>query len=80
MVLFIGTILSAEQGGEDKFPPSCCIFHLKLQVSNSIGTLLTMKPQGKYLPADEALLTVPLNLLEKDRKMNWHSAPLLPSC
>lgn len=32
---------------------------------------------GKYLPADEALLTVPLNLLEEDRKMSWHSAPLL---
>lgn len=36
-----------------------------------------MKPQGKYLPADKALLTVALNLLEEDRKMNWHSAPLL---
>lgn len=38
-----------------------------------------MKPQGKYLPADEALLTVPLNLLEGRQEMNWHSAPLLPS-
>lgn len=41
---------------------------------------MPIKPQGQYLSTDEALLTVTLNLLEEDRKTNWSSVSLLPSC